>query len=296
MSTLQSVIEPAWECRAELEPDARRAELRERRRGMPRGADAGTLRVAEPRDGGWVVNQWLKQAVLLSFRINDDQVVDAGYTASSTRCCEVRAHDARAFKQRRRARRSGAVVRRGAYIARDVVLMPSFVNIGHLDQGTMIDTWATSAAARRWQARAPFGRRDRRRARAVGSRPTIIEDHCFIGARSRSLKASSSSAQRARHGRQHRAEHEIHDPETGEIHYGRVPALRRRRGNLPSKDSSTRCTRCHRQKCRREDALQDLAERPSPHNRLRAKTGGGRGGEGGRGRGGGREGGSGGPL
>ena len=141
MSTLQNVIERAWERRSELSPTRADAELRAAVDECLAGIDAGKLRVAEPRDGKWVVNQWLKQAVLLSFRINDNSIVDAGHTKFFDKVPQkFAAFDAEQFKRSGVRVVPGGVVRRGAYVAPDVVLMPSFVNIGaYVDQGTMVD-------------------------------------------------------------------------------------------------------------------------------------------------------------
>ena len=242
MSTLQNVIETAWERRAELKPAGADAKLRDAVEQCLAGLDSGTLRVAERRDGGWVVNQWLKQAVLLSFRINDNRVVDAGYTRFFDKVPSKFAQfDAEQFKRGGMRVVPDAVVRRGAYIAPDVVLMPSFVNIGaYVDQGTMIDTWATVGSC------AQIGKRVHLSG-GVGiggvleplqAAPTIIEDDCFVGARSEVVEGVVVErgsvlgmgvyiAQSTR----------IYDRETGEIHYGRVPAGSVVvAGNLPSKD------------------------------------------------------------
>ena len=242
MSTLQTVIEQAWERRSELSPTRADAEVRDAVDQCLAGLDAGTLRVAEPRDGRWVVNQWLKQAVLLSFRLNDNRVVDAGYTRYFDKVpLKFAQQDAEEFRRSGTRVVPGAVVRRGAYVASDVVLMPSFVNIGaRVDEGTMIDTWVTVGSC------AQIGKRVHLSG-GVGiggvleplqASPTIIEDDCFIGARSEVVEGVVVErgsvlgmgvyiAQSTR----------IYDRETGEIHYGRVPAGSVVvAGNLPSKD------------------------------------------------------------
>ena len=242
MSTLQTVIEQAWERRSELSPTRADAEVRDAVEQCLAGLDAGTLRVAEPRDGRWVVNQWLKQAVLLSFRLNDNRVVDAGYTRYFDKVpLKFAQQDAEEFRRSGTRVVPGAVVRRGAYVASDVVLMPSFVNIGaRVDEGTMIDTWVTVGSC------AQIGKRVHLSG-GVGiggvleplqASPTIIEDDCFIGARSEVVEGVVVErgsvlgmgvyiAQSTR----------IYDRETGEIHYGRVPAGSVVvAGNLPSKD------------------------------------------------------------
>jgi len=185
----QRTIEDAWERRAELtgeeigdsvKPAVERAML---------GLESGELRVAEPgADGGWQVNQWLKKAVLLYFRINDMAVVEA-QPAPFWDKVEARfaGFDAEKFKAAGVRVVPGAVARRGTYFGRDVVLMPSFVNIGaHVGEGTMVDTWATVGSC------AQIGRHVHLSGGAgiggvlepLQAGPTIIEDHCFVGARS----------------------------------------------------------------------------------------------------------------
>jgi 2,3,4,5-tetrahydropyridine-2,6-dicarboxylate N-succinyltransferase len=242
LSTLQTIIERGWEHRAELAPSRADAKLRDAVEQCLAGLDAGTLRVAEPRDGQWVVNQWLKQAVLLSFRINDNGVIDAGYTKFFDKVPQKFAqYDAEQFKRGGARVVPHAVVRRGAYIAPDVVLMPSFVNIGaYVDQGTMVDTWATVGSC------AQIGKRVHLSG-GVGiggvleplqAAPTIIEDDCFIGARSEVVEGvvverGSVLGMGVYLGQSTR----IYDRDTGEIHYGRVPAGSVVvAGNLPSKD------------------------------------------------------------
>jgi 2,3,4,5-tetrahydropyridine-2-carboxylate N-succinyltransferase len=244
LSTLQSVIESAWERRSELGPTRAELELREAVDECLAALDSGELRVAEQRDGRWVVNQWLKQAVLLSFRINDNQVVDAGYTRFFDKVpLKFARHDAAAFKQGGARAVPGSIVRRGAYIASDVVLMPSFVNIGaYVDQGTMVDTWVTVGSC------AQIGKRVHLSG-GVGiggvleplqAAPTIIEDDCFVGARSEVVEGvvverGSVLGMGVYIGQSTK----IYDRETGEVHYGRVPAGSVVvAGNLPAKDGT----------------------------------------------------------
>jgi 2,3,4,5-tetrahydropyridine-2-carboxylate N-succinyltransferase len=242
LSTLQNVIERAWERRAELSPARPEPELRAAVEECLAGLDSGKLRVAEPRDGGWAVNQWLKQAVLLSFRLGDNRVVDAGYTKFFDKVpLKFAGYDAEQFKRGGARVVPDAVVRRGAYIARDVVLMPSFVNIGaYVDEGTMIDTWATVGSC------AQIGKHVHLSGGAgiggvlepLQAAPTVIEDHCFIGARSEVVEGvvverGSVIGMGVYIGQSTR----IYDRETGEVHYGRVPAGSVVvAGNLPSKD------------------------------------------------------------
>jgi 2,3,4,5-tetrahydropyridine-2-carboxylate N-succinyltransferase len=242
LSSLNAVIERAWERRAELGPGRADPELREAVAECIAGLDAGTLRVAEPKDGGWVVNQWLKQAVLLSFRLNDNRVIDAGYTRFFDKVpLKYAEHDAEAFRKGGTRVVPDAVVRRGAYIAPDVVLMPSFVNIGaYVDRSSMIDTWATVGSC------AQIGKHVHLSGGAgiggvlepLQAAPTIIEDNCFIGARSEVVEGviverGSVLGMGVYIGQSTR----IYDRATGEIHYGRVPAGSVVvAGNLPSKD------------------------------------------------------------
>jgi len=242
LSTLQTVIEAAWERRTELGPSRADGELRDAIEECLAGLDTGKFRVAEPLDGRWAVNQWLKQAVLLSFRINDNRVVDAGFTRFFDKVpSKFAQYDAEEFRRGGMRVVPDAVVRRGAYIAPDVVLMPSFVNIGaYVDQGTMIDTWATVGSC------AQIGKHVHLSGGAgiggvlepLQAAPTIIEDNCFIGARSEVVEGviverGSVLGMGVYIGQSTR----IYDRETGEIHYGRVPAGSVVvAGNLPSKD------------------------------------------------------------
>jgi 2,3,4,5-tetrahydropyridine-2-carboxylate N-succinyltransferase len=242
VSTLKEIIERGWERRTELSPTRGDAELRSAVEECLAGLDAGKLRVAEQRDGRWIVNQWLKQAVLLSFRLSDNRVVDGGHTRFFDKVpLKYAQHDEAQFRSGGARVVPDAVVRRGAYIASDVVLMPSFVNIGaYVDQGTMIDTWATVGSC------AQIGKHVHLSGGAgiggvlepLQAAPTIIEDNCFIGARSEVVEGviverGSVLGMGVYIGQSTR----IYDRETGEIHYGRVPAGSVVvAGNLPSKD------------------------------------------------------------
>ena len=188
LTSLRSIIDAAYERRAELSAKNVPRELESAVEECMGLLDSGRARVAEPRTGGWVVNEWLKKAVLLSFRTRDSTATDAGFTrfydkvplkyATATEE-QLRAGGARIVPH--------ALVRRGAYIAPNVVLMPSYVNIGaYIDSGTMVDTWATVGSC------AQIGK-NVHLSGGVGiggvleplqAGPTIIEDDCFIGARS----------------------------------------------------------------------------------------------------------------
>jgi 2,3,4,5-tetrahydropyridine-2-carboxylate N-succinyltransferase len=187
-AALQAEIEALWERRAELSP-ATLGRPREAVEAALAALDAGRLRVAAPQNDGWVVHQWLKQAVLLSFRLNDSAPLPGAGAAPvfDKVAMKTAGWDAAAFAQAGFRAVPGAVVRRSAYIAPGVVLMPCFVNVGaHVGAGTMIDTWSTVGSC------AQVGR-NCHISGGVGlggvleplqANPVIIEDDCFIGARS----------------------------------------------------------------------------------------------------------------
>jgi 2,3,4,5-tetrahydropyridine-2-carboxylate N-succinyltransferase len=244
VANLTEVIERAWERRSEVSPARAEPELREAVAECIAGLDSGTLRVAEKKDGRWVVNQWLKQAVLLSFRLNDNRVIDAGYTRFFDKVpLKYSQHDEDKFKAGGTRVVPDAVVRRGAYIAPDVVLMPSFVNIGaYVDQGSMIDTWATvgSCAQIGKHVHLSGGAGNGGVLEPLQAAPTIIEDNCFIGARSEVVEGviverGSVLGMGVYIGQSTK----IYDRVTREITYGRVPAGSVVvAGNLPSSDGS----------------------------------------------------------
>jgi 2,3,4,5-tetrahydropyridine-2-carboxylate N-succinyltransferase len=226
---LQSLIAAAFERRAELTPGNLPADLGAAIDECIELLDSGRARVAEPQDGRWVVNEWLKKAVLLYFRSHDNVVMDGGYTRfydkvplkySEATEAELKAGGVRVVPH--------AVVRRGSYIAPNVVLMPSYVNIGaYVGSGTMVDTWATVGSC------AQIGR-NVHLSGGVGiggvleplqASPTIIEDDCFIGARSEVVEgvvveAGSVISMGVFIGQSTR----IYDRASGRILQGRVPA------------------------------------------------------------------------
>jgi len=244
MSDLKNLIETAFEQRADITPKTVTAEVKQAVEQVLSMLDNGSARVAEKIAGEWVVHQWLKKAVLLSFRINDNEVMDgaenrffdkvpmkyAAYTDEQFRADGVRIVPP-------------AAVRRGSYIGKNVVVMPSYVNIGaYVGEGSMVDTWATVGSC------AQIGK-NVHLSGGVGiggvleplqANPTIIEDNCFIGARSEvvegviveegavlSMGVYISQSTR------------IYDRETGEITYGRVPAgAVVVPGTIPAKDGS----------------------------------------------------------
>jgi 2,3,4,5-tetrahydropyridine-2-carboxylate N-succinyltransferase len=226
---LRSLIEAAFEQRASLSSRQLPPDLDAALEECLGRLDRGELRVAEPRAGGWVVNEWLKKAVLLSFRVRENRLVDGGFTHFYDKVplkyagaseAELRAGGVRIVPH--------ALVRRGAYIAPDVVLMPSYVNVGAwIGAGTMVDTWATVGSC------AQIGR-NVHLSGGVGiggvleplqAAPTIIEDDCFIGARSEIVEgvvvgAGSVISMGVFIGQSTR----IYDRTTGNILRGQVPA------------------------------------------------------------------------
>ena len=223
---LRSVIEAVWD---------RRDTLSAQTAGPDRDAvaevldalDRGALRVAEPRDGGWHVNEWLKKAVLLSFRLQNSAPMSGG--AYDKVALKTEGWGQNRFAEAGFRAVPGSVVRHSAYIAPNVVLMPSFVNVGaHVGAGTMVDTWATVGSC------AQVGR-NCHLSGGVGlggvleplqANPTIIEDDCFIGARSEVVEGviverGSVLAM----GVFLSGSTKIVDRATGEIIYGRVPAF-----------------------------------------------------------------------
>ncbi len=188
-TTLETAIEAAWEDRANVTPQS--SGIREHVNTALALLDSGEGRVAEPDGkGGWIVNQWLKKAVLLSFRLNDNVVMDGG-SAGSPAFDKVPSKfagwDEARFKDAGFRVVPGAVARQGAYIGRNVVLMPSFVNIGaYVGEGTMVDTWASIGSCAQIGANCHISA-----GTGIGgvlepmqANPTIIGDNCFIGARS----------------------------------------------------------------------------------------------------------------
>lgn len=186
---LAAIIEQAWEDRASIGPASH--EIRGPVNQALALLDSGEGRVAEPDgNGGWTVNQWLKKAVLLSFRLNDNRVMDggsAGAPAFDKVASKFAGWDEARFKAAGFRVVPGAVARQGAYIGKDVVLMPSFVNIGaYVGDGTMVDTWASIGSC------AQIGKNCHISAgtgiggvlEPMQANPTIIGDNCFIGARS----------------------------------------------------------------------------------------------------------------
>ena len=243
--SLQQLIEDAFEKRADFSPATMPQDIKDAVKSVLDQLDDGSLRVAEKKNGEWVVNQWAKKAVLLSFRMNDNYPMPS--------CEHLQFYDKVPTKfadwSKEQFEASGvrvvppAVARKGSFIAKGVVLMPSYVNIGaFVDEGTMVDTWATVGSC------AQIGK-NVHLSGGVGiggvleplqANPTIIEDNCFIGARSEIVEGviveeGSVISMGVYIGQSTK----IYDRETGEIHYGRVPAGSVVvSGSLPAKDGS----------------------------------------------------------
>ncbi len=237
---LEAIIEHAFENRAQGFED--RANLRAAVDAAIGLLDSGAVRVAEKQATGWQVNQWLKKAVLLSFALSDNKVIDGGHSRFYDKVgLKYADYTSEQFKADGVRVVPDAIVRRGAYIAPDVVLMPSYTNIGaYVDSGTMVDTWATVGSC------AQIGKNVHLSGgvgiggvlEPVQAGPTIIEDDCFIGARSEVVEGvivekGSVISMGVYLGMSTR----IYDRETGEISYGRIPAGSVVvSGNLPSAD------------------------------------------------------------
>lgn len=241
---IQQTIESAFENRTSLTIQNASPELRSAIEKTIDDLDKGALRVAEKKNGQWIVNDWIKKAILLSFKIEENTVMEGAYTQYFDKIQSKFAnYDSESFKETGARIVPPATVRRGAYIAENVVLMPSFVNIGaYVDSGTMIDTWATVGSC------AQIGK-NVHISGGVGiggvleplqAKPTIIEDNCFIGARSEVaegviVEEGAVISMGVYLGQSTR----IYNRETGEVTYGRVPAGSVVvPGNLAAKDGS----------------------------------------------------------
>ena len=230
MTSISNTINSAWERRTEFSPGKVEPEVKATVEQCVEALDRGELRVAEPdADGKWLVNEWLKKAVLLYFRINENAPIDGGFTQYFDKVpLKYADYDATSFAASGARVVPDALVRRGAYVAPNVVLMPSYVNIGaYIDSGTMVDTWATVGSC------AQIGKNVHLSGGAgiggvlepLQATPTIIEDNCFVGARSEIvegvvIETGSVISMGVFIGQSTR----IYDRESGEILYGRVPA------------------------------------------------------------------------
>src|SRR4051812_39693485 len=242
MDNLQKTIEDAFEKRAEISPAKAAAGVKDAVEHVLGDLDAGRIRVAEKRGGDWSVNQWVKKAVLLSFRLRDNEIMQGGYAHYYDKV------DSKFSRYTQADFVAGgyrvvppASVRHGAFIAKNVVLMPSYVNIGaYVDEGTMVDTWATVGSC------AQIGK-NVHLSGGVGiggvleplqANPTIIEDNCFIGARSEIVEGvvvgeGSVVSMGVYIGQSTK----IYDRETGQVTRGRIPpGSVVVSGNLPGPD------------------------------------------------------------
>ncbi len=244
MSTkdLQGIIDAAFEERATLNLSNASSEVKNAVNDVLNGLDNGSLRVAEKKDGEWITNQWIKKAVLLSFKLHGNEITQIPGGAYYDKVpLKFLGYDAERFEREGLRICPGAVVRRGAFIEPTAVLMPSFVNIGaHVGAGTMVDTWATvgSCAQVGKNVHIAGGAGIGGVLEPVQANPTIIEDNCFIGARSEVVEGciigeGSVISMGVFIGKSTR----IYDRTTGETTYGYVPPHSVVvAGNLPSKD------------------------------------------------------------
>jgi 2,3,4,5-tetrahydropyridine-2-carboxylate N-succinyltransferase len=245
-ANLAATINEAFERRAEINSRNAAPPLRHAIEESIELLDSGQARVAEKRDGNWVVNEWLKKAVLLYFRTHDNVIMDAGYTRFFDKvplkyAARSQADDGESLRNGATRVVPPAIARRGSYVAPNVVLMPSYVNIGaYVDSGTMVDTWATVGSC------AQIGK-NVHLSGGVGiggvleplqAAPTIIEDNCFIGARSEVVEGviveeGSVISMGVFIGQSTK----IYDRASGRILQGRVPAGSVVvSGSLPSSD------------------------------------------------------------
>ncbi|PNK61658.1 2,3,4,5-tetrahydropyridine-2,6-dicarboxylate N-succinyltransferase [Psychrobacter sp. FDAARGOS_221] len=243
--SLEQIIEQAFENRADYSPSTMPEDVKKAVESVLEQLDNGSLRVAEKKEGEWVVNQWAKKAVLLSFRMNDNYAMPSAehlqfYDKVPTKFANWTPAQ---FAESGVRVVPPAVARRGSFIGKGVVLMPSYTNIGaYVDEGTMVDTWATVGSC------AQIGK-NVHLSGGVGiggvleplqANPTIIEDNCFIGARSEIVEGviveeGSVISMGVYIGQSTK----ILDRETGEISYGRIPAGSVVvSGSLPSKDGT----------------------------------------------------------
>jgi len=246
MDPRQNIIEAAFEDRANINPANASAELKDAVASLIADLDAGTLRVAS-RIGttqNWETHQWLKKAVLLSFRLDDNVLLDGGCTQYFDKVpAKFADYTAEDFKTGGFRVVPGAMVRRGSFIGKNAVLLPSFVNIGaYVGEGTMVDAWATVGSC------AQIGKNVHLSGgvgiggvlEPVQAGPTIIGDNCFIGARSEVVEGvvvedNCVISMGVYIGQSTK----IYDRETGTVTYGRVPAGSVVvAGNLPSKDGT----------------------------------------------------------
>ncbi len=242
MSDIQSVINEAFERRANITPRNVEALVKDAVHEAINLLDTGKARVAEKKGGRWVVNEWLKKAVLLYFRIEDNQFIKGGYTNYWDKLpSKFGDYNSKAFREGGFRVVPPAAVRKGAYIAPSVVLMPSYVNIGgYVDEGTMVDTWATvgSCAQVGKNVHLSGGVGIGGVLEPVQAAPTIIEDNCFIGARSEIVEGVIvEEGAVISMGVYIGQSTKIYNRQTGEVTYGKVPkGAVVVSGNLPAAD------------------------------------------------------------
>jgi 2,3,4,5-tetrahydropyridine-2,6-dicarboxylate N-succinyltransferase len=242
MTELENTINNAFEQRADITPANASAEIRNAVTEALNLLDTGKARVAEKINGDWVTHQWLKKAVLLSFRINENRMMDGGNTRYYDKVeCKFSNYSEEDFTKAGVRVVPNAVARRGSYIAPGAILMPSYVNIGaYVDSGTMVDTWVTVGSC------AQIGK-NVHLSGGVGiggvleplqAGPTIIGDNCFIGARSEVVEGVIvEDGCVISMGVYIGQSTKIYNRMTGEISYGRIPAGSVVvSGNLPSSD------------------------------------------------------------
>jgi len=229
MNNTKIIIENAFEQRSEITPANVSAGIRQAVTETLNLLDNGTLRVAEKIDGEWVTHQWIKKAVLLSFRINENRLMDGGNTRYYDKVeCKYSNYTEEDFAKAGVRVVPNAVARHGSYIAPGAILMPSYVNIGaYVDSGTMVDTWVTVGSC------AQIGKNVHLSGgvgiggvlEPIQAGPVIIEDNCFIGARSEVVEGVIIEENAVLSmGVYIGQSTKIYDRETGEVHYGRVPA------------------------------------------------------------------------
>ena len=244
MQAIQQIIDDAWEIRTTLQPGSAPAKIGEAVATVIGLLDEGKIRVAEKIGGEWITHQWIKKAVLLSFRLEDNKLMDAGPMRYFDKVpTKFEHYDSAQFAQAGIRVVPPATARRGSFLAKNVVLMPSYVNIGaYVDESTMVDTWVTVGSC------AQIGKNVHLSGgvgiggvlEPIQANPTIIEDNCFIGARSEVVEGviigeGSVVSMGVYIGQSTK----IFDRETGQVTYGYVPpGSVVVSGNLPSKDGS----------------------------------------------------------
>ena len=229
MQQLQQIIDTAFDNRASLSPTSAPAEIREAVEEVIAGLDNGSLRVAQKVDGQWVVNQWIKKAVLISFRLRDNAIMPGGSTNYFDKVAtKFGDYTPEQFQQGGFRVVPPATARKGSFIGKNVVLMPSYVNIGaYVDEGTMVDTWATVGSC------AQIGKNVHLSGgvgiggvlEPVQAGPVIIEDNVFVGARSEVVEGVVIEENAVLSMGVYLGQStKIYDRETGSVTYGRIPS------------------------------------------------------------------------